>query len=593
MSLSSFSKFTFLGLLVLVACATQAPPISTPISLPPTPTPDLGLITPENVNRLFEIKQLGMGEALGTPLYSPDGKWLFQATTSGVFVFDTTSYTNRLLTPYSTLAFEDRIIDLSPDGKTLVMGNDLVMAESGQKISNLDVPWPGTWAAIFSPDGMLLARGYNIDRTSNKSRIGIWRVADGSLLQTFDVESLGPLGFSTDGRLISIQTGYNGTPFFIIYDTQSGKKLSNWTGQQAVFLPENKLAVETDGTIRIYDLATGIAEHAFFGELVGTSSDGKVIALLSFDQFKVYRISDEGLLLTIEAHPTRNFGAILRFSSDGQTLAVYTADYCCGGHTDTLSLWRMDGTLIKKIDKPSNLFNFSPDGKSLVVTISSRSTQIINVADGSLKANVGTYNLMAIGVTFLPDGRRLVVAGVESMTEQPSGYGYQPPLFFYDLESGELYKTQPSTTKNEPHTPSTDGKIYTPDEYFGGRNCRIVISPDGRFNASGGFEGIVIRNAPDGSMRFSIDEPVYDCQSPLEYGIGNQRLTFSPDSRILAIGLIDGTIELWDTEKSERIYSIKTTNNPSNIIYDINFSPDGRLLAAGFEDGSVKIYGIK
>lgn len=592
MSSSSFSKFAILGLIILVACATQAPQTQAPTSLPPTPTPDLGLITPENVNRLFEIKQLGMGEAFGTPLYSPDGKWLFQATTSGVFVFDTTSYANRLLTPYSTLAFEDQIIDLSPDGKTLVMGNDLVMTENGQKISNLDVPWPGTRAAIFSPDGMLLARGYNIDRTSNKSRVGIWRVADGSLLQTFDVESLGSLGFSTDGQLISIQTGYNGTPFFIIYDTQSGKKLSNWTGQQAVFLPENKLAVETDDTIRIYDLTTGIAEHAFFGELVGTSSDGKVIALLSFDQFKVYRISDEGLLLTIEAHPTRNFGAILRFSSDGQTLAVYTADYCCGGHTDTLSLWRMDGTLIKKIDKPSNLFNFSPDGKSLAVTIRGRSTQIINVADGSLKANVGTYNLMAIGVAFLPDGHQLVVAGVESKTEQPSGY--QPPLFFYNLESGELYKTQPSMNINDPRTPSTDGKIYTPDEYFGGRNCRVVFSPDGRFNASGGFfERIVIKNASDGSVRFSVDEPVYDCQSPLEYGVGAQRLAFSPDSRILAIGLINGIIELWNTEKGERIYSIKTTNNPGNIIYDIGFSPDGRLLAAGFEDGSVRIYGIK
>ena len=127
MSSSSFSKFAILGLLVLVSCTTQAPQISTPISLPPTPTPDLGLITPENVNRLFEIKQLGMGEAFGSPLYSPDGKWLFQATTSGVFVFDTTSYANRLLTPYSTLPFEDRIMDLSSDGKTLVVGNDLVL----------------------------------------------------------------------------------------------------------------------------------------------------------------------------------------------------------------------------------------------------------------------------------------------------------------------------------------------------------------------------------------------------------------------------------------------------------------------------------
>jgi len=160
MNLSPFSKLTVPLLLVLVACGMQIPQKSTVTNLPATPTLDLGIITPENVKRLVQIKQLGMGETIDSPLYSPDDKWLFQATTDGVFVFDTTSYASRLLTSYSTLPFEDRIMDLSPDGKTLAVGNDLVMAESGQKIASLDVPLPGTRAVLFSPDGSLLARSY-------------------------------------------------------------------------------------------------------------------------------------------------------------------------------------------------------------------------------------------------------------------------------------------------------------------------------------------------------------------------------------------------------------------------------------------------
>jgi WD40 repeat protein len=70
-------------------------------------------------------------------------------------------------------------------------------------------------------------------------------------------------------------------------------------------------------------------------------------------------------------------------------------------------------------------------------------------------------------------------------------------------------------------------------------------------------------------------------------------MTFSPDGRILAIGLLDSTVELWDTAIYQKIYSVRVIDSPYSPVYDLDFSPDGKLLAAGFEDGSVRIYGIK
>jgi WD40 repeat protein len=246
MKSSSFSRFSVLLLLALVACAGKTHQTTIPTGLPPdpTPTPDAGIITPENVNRLVQIKQLGMGEALDSPLYSPDGKRLFQATTTGVFVFDTASYANgRLLTPYSTWPYDDQIMDLSPDGKTLAMGNDLVVVDSGQKVSSLDVEWPGTQVVKFSPDGLFLARGYSTDRTNLTYRIGIWRMSDEKLLQTYAVKSLlYSFEFSPDGHLISIRSDVEDTPTVDLYNFLGGQKLASWAGQRSFFaIPHNLL----------------------------------------------------------------------------------------------------------------------------------------------------------------------------------------------------------------------------------------------------------------------------------------------------------------------------------------------------------------
>jgi len=72
-----------------------------------------------------------------------------------------------------------------------------------------------------------------------------------------------------------------------------------------------------------------------------------------------------------------------------------------------------------------------------------------------------------------------------------------------------------------------------------------------------------------------------------------QPLSFSPDGRLLAIGLKNGTLELWDTRAGKKVFSVKAIEGSHNSIYDVDFSPDGSLLSAGYDDGAVRIYAIK
>lgn len=365
-------------------------------------------------------------------------------------------------------------------------------------------------------------------------------------------------------------------------------KHEGWVNSVAFSADGETLATGSNDA-RLWEVSTGQQKTAFNGHSkpvvsVVISPDGTELVTGSFDlSAKLWEISGEKLLLTIDDPSAGIAMNRLAFSSDGKTLYTESAERKIRSWEASTGKEILDLRMFHGLRHP---FAWSHDGRYVAgQSEGGWAIDVKEIATGrlitTLKRDIG----FVTEVTFAPDARSVLVSGSAGITyhwELPSGKEIGKfdgvtcaPSFSHD---GKLIAMC-----------SEDAiKIWDLENGFERAVLRghvrdvnaIAFSPDGRKLASGGKDNTAkIWNVPPNDPRGILRS----------HTAGISKLAFSRDGKLLASGSDDKTVKLWDVESErERL----TLRGHAEKIITAAFSPNGVTLATAGADGKIFFWDV-
>lgn len=179
----------------------------------------------------------------------------------------------------------------------------------------------------------------------------------------------------------------------------------------------------------------------------------------------------------------------------------------------------------------------------------------------------------------------------------------------------------PIPTEGEALSPENAGRVEPVARWGPGVVEDIAYSPDGRLLAAGAASGVYLHDSTSHEVVaffetvVPVDTLAFDPSGErLAVGLRNgtielwrmldgdmlasatahtERVTdmaFSPDGDLLISGSWDDTVRLWDVTDHE-LASLRVLSGHENGVWSVAFSPDGQWIASGAGDGSIRLWG--
>lgn len=484
----------------------------------------------------------------------------------------------------------------------------------------------GATRLVFSPDGRLLATG-----TFRSSAIKLWETATGRELRNISTGGQNGMGLSTvfafspDSRLLAAAASNNSVK---VYDVISGRELQTLAGGQASFMA------------------------SFGATFIAFSADGKKLVTVS-DAIKVWDVASWRELKTLDTATLTASGLTggeggMALSSDGNQLArvdeggskIKVLDLVAGREARSVSLphdqidslelcFAADGHLVaagiveKKLKvwdvstkqterdlatttQEFSLIKFSRDGRLLALS-EGYTVKLWDLAAGrelpSLNVpNIGVFTQIGgVFVSFSEDGKRAATGGFGTQT------------FLWETETGKqlLPMTGRSNMAYEVAF-SADGTQLSAGgrtrwDLRTGRGMRVTPAPSDKLFGIPGPDGKRIALFAPNSNTITILETTSGRQlqalTRATTGGGVERVTFSPDGRLLAarymedqgsqgaktvVGPPSSQVKIWDVTSGSEVQTLTLATAPNRV----SFTSDGRGLVTVGGQGEVVLWDI-
>lgn len=623
------------------APATGTPPTgpqSTPVASPDlleteafNAQPQLGdVISPDNAAYLAEISSFGKGSG-HHPIYSPDGKVFAVSSSSGIYLYDASSFEEKMVIAQGVI----RDMAFSTDGKTLSTVVETYEAGNGPgfivyaliqqwdlaggsllQISRLETDGPFEWYdhfAVFSPDGKTLAS--NVVTGTVK----LWDAASGQELLSFSNPYFyGPLVFSLDSKTLAA-TDFDGVTLWDVSTRAeirrivTGPDLANPAIISLAFSPDGRLLATGSesnlsggtkrGTVQLWDLNSGSQLDGFSRDIgdiafdLSFSPDSTILAARTSDGIKLWDAAGGNELLSWSVSHLESFS----YSPDGETLISSSSI-----GDDSVKLWgAATGDLLFTLtgDNAGGIPIWSADSLTLAwinYGVGDYAVTLRNVASGEVRSLRGHPSYLE-GLAFSPDGRTLATSSMWNAASQPNDL-----LKLWDTASGQVLHTldgHSNTVANVAFSPdgttlastSWDGTIKLWDVASGselrtlsgntGLGYSVAFSPDGKILASAFNDsaGVVVKlwDVAGGSELRTLSVNTD----------GGLNVAFSPDGKVLVLSNYFGygLLQMWDVASGQELPSF---NEDAETLRSFAFSLDGGTLAIGSEDGTVTLWDL-
>ncbi|MGJ5074782.1 caspase family protein [Bradyrhizobium oligotrophicum] len=450
-------------------------------------------------------------------------------------------------------------------GRCVRSSLELIDVASGKVLRRFfgHINW-STNSVAFSRDGKLALWGgcdaLDRDGLCTRGSLKLLDVGKGRVLKTFarQADEFHSVSLSPDGTLaLSDSMALASDKTLRVWDVATGHEAKSFSGHgftsALAFSSDGHLALSgnSDGMLQLWDLSLGRELRSLAGysdqvHSVAFSPDRKLaLSGSNGNTLKLWDVVSGRELRRFTGHT----GSIesVAFSPDGK--------FALSGSTDrTLKLWDVaTGRELKTFDRRTGgplvwSLAFSEDGKLALSWCFWGTIQLWEVASGrELKSLVVPVTVTA--VAFSPDGKLALL-----------GDPFERTLKLLDLSSGHLLRT------------------------FAGSHeaiSSVTFSTDGR-------------QALSGSLNKTLK--LWDVASGRELRTFSGHaesiiaVALSRDSKMALSGSADGTVKLWDVASGREL---RRLNGHKAMVTSISFSFDGRQALSGSWDGTVRLWDLE
>jgi len=239
---------------------------------------------------------------------------------------------------------------------------------------------------------------------------------------------------------------------------------------------------------------------------------------------------------------------------------------------------------------------FSPDGTRLATTWSNRLAITLDTLTGNPVGNPfrAPNNYGFSDASWSPDGNLIALApdytSVFVWDLRTDSVAYELKRHFNRITSvafspdGSLLASSDRDGKIHLWNVSTGEFVASMVDHFDGLVNQIAWSPNGNYLAAATFNKEVV---------------IYDVSTTrviLRLGAVHtdvvNSVAWSPDGSLIASGGLDRSIVIWDTSNGLKLFQRDTVDINPRIVQRLAFSPDQTMLAVGLESGETTVWGF-